>query len=329
MSGSGGGRAGEFDLIGRYFRPLAANPAALGLADDAALLRPAAGEEWVVTNDMLVESIHFLEDPPGSVAAKALRVNLSDLAAKGATPMAYLLGLGLSERCDEAWVAGFAAGLAADQARFGIQLIGGDTVRTVERITISVTAMGRVAAGAMVHRSGARPGDVVFVSGTIGDAALGVRIRLGRPAPEGLAIGHLLDRYLHPQPRVALAPVVARHASASMDVSDGLVGDLGHICAASGVSAEIDAGAVPLSEEARAFLPRDPTALATILGGGDDYEILATVPPDRAAAYAADAAAAGVPVTAVGRILAGAGTPVVLDADRRPLALVSPSWVHF
>lgn len=322
-------RPGEFTLIDRYFRPLATDPGALGLADDAALLQPEPGEEWVVTNDMLVESIHFLDDDPASLAAKALRVNLSDLAAKGARPAGYFLALGLTDRCDEAWVAGFAKGLAADQARYGARLLGGDTVRTGDRITLSITAMGRLPAGTMVHRNGARPGDVLVVTGTLGDAALAVRIRLGLVDPGSLPHAHLLDRYLYPQPRVSLAPVIRRHASASMDVSDGLVGDFAHICAASGVTGEVAADAVPMSAEARAFVRHDPALLQVILGGGDDYEILATVPPDRLDAFLADAAAAGAPATAIGRVLEGSGRPVVRLADGTPMVIDKPSWTHF
>lgn len=329
MDTQGGGRPGEFDLIGRYLKPLARHPGALGLADDAALLGPRPGEEWVVTNDMLVETVHFLKDPPASLAAKALRVNLSDLAAKGAEPVGYFLALGLADRCDEAWVAGFARGLETDQERFGVVLLGGDTVRSGDRIVLSVTAFGRLPASSMVHRSGARPGDILVVSGTIGDAALAVRIRLGRPAPEGLATAHLLDRYLHPQPRVGLAEAVRRFASASMDVSDGLVGDFGHLCRESGVTGEIDAGAVPLSEEARAFVPRDPTALVTILTGGDDYEILATVPPQNLEAYLSAGHEAGIALTPIGRVRAGEGAPVVRLPDGRILDLDRRSWVHF
>jgi len=322
-------RPGEFTLIDRYFRPLATHPGALGLADDAALLRPEPGEEWVVTNDMLVESIHFLDDDPASLAAKALRVNLSDLAAKGARPAGYFLALGLTDRCDEAWVAGFAKGLADDQARYGAVLLGGDTVRTGDRITLSITAMGRLPAGTMVHRHGARPGDILVVTGTLGDAALGVRLRLGIIGDGGLPHAHLLDRYLHPQPRVTLAPAIRRHATAAMDVSDGLVGDFAHICAASGVTGEISSPLVPMSAEAAAFIRRDPALLQVILGGGDDYEILATVPPDRLAAFTAEAAEAGAPVTAIGRVLAGSGRPVVRLADGTPMAIEKPSWTHF
>src|SRR5690606_3371265 len=198
----------------------------------------------------------------------------------------------------EDWIAGFAAGLAADQERFGVTLFGGDTSRASGGTVVSIAALGRIPTGTIVRRKGARPGDAVFVSGTLGDAALGLRIRLGTidAMPAGAAADHLLDRFLHPQPRVALAPVIRAFATASMDVSDGLAGDLGHICRQSGAGAEIDAAAVPLSAGARALVAADPSALTTVLTGGDDYEILATVPVAKADAFSHAAAEAGVPV---------------------------------
>ncbi len=328
----GRGRPGEFELIARYFKPLATMAGALGLGDDAALLRPRAGEEYVVTTDLVAERIHFLpDDAPRSVARKALRVNLSDLAAKGAQPLGYLVALALPANWTEAWVRAFAAGLKADQSLYGIGLLGGDTSRAAGGLTIAITAIGRLPAGSMVHRAGARPGDMIFVSGTIGDAALGLRIRQGslEAAAAGRGAKHLLDRYLHPQPRVDLAPVIRGHASAAMDVSDGLVGDLGHICEESGVAAEIDATAVPLSRGAAALVGSDPACLTTALTGGDDYEIVAAVPPARAVAFQRDAARAGVPVTFIGRIVKGKGGPVVLGAEGRPLALARSSYDHF
>jgi thiamine-monophosphate kinase len=324
-------RPGEFELIERYFRPLAGAPGALSLTDDAAVYEPPAGEEVVLKADLIAENIHFFaDDPPRSIASKALRVNLSDLAAKGAVPVGYLLSLALKPDWTEAWIAGFAAGLALDQERFDVTLFGGDTSRASGGTVVSIAAIGRIPVGRIVRRNGARPGDAVFVSGTIGDAALGLRIRLGTldAMPAGGSADHLLDRYLHPQPRIALAPVIRNHASASMDVSDGLVGDLGHICRQSRVAAEIDAAAVPLSAGARALVAADPTALETALTGGDDYEILATVAAERAEAFADAAAAAGVPVTRIGRIAAGEPRVTVLGADG-PLRFGHASHVHF
>ncbi|HVZ15048.1 MAG TPA: thiamine-phosphate kinase, partial [Bauldia sp.] len=306
-------RPGEFALIERYFRPLADNADAFGLTDDAALYRQRPGEDLVLTTDTVAAGIHFFaDDPPDAIARKALRVNLSDLAAKGALPYGYLLALALPANWTEAWLRRFAGALAADQKTYGITLIGGDTTKARDGLSITITALGRVPKGEMVLRSGAEPGDVVFVSGTIGDAALGLRIRQGRLklARGGKA---LVDRYLSPQPRVALAPVILRHASAALDVSDGLVGDLGHICDVSGVGAEIRAPAVPLSAAARAALDADPRMLGSILNGGDDYEILEAVPEREADAYVAEAADAGVPVARIGTILRGKGPPTVVD----------------
>ena len=256
-------RPGEFALIERYFRPLAGDAGAFALTDDAAVYRQRPGEDLVVTTDMIAAGIHFLaDDAPASIARKALRVNLSDLAAKGATPFGYLLGLALPGDWTESWLAGFARGLKSDQERYGVTLIGGDTIRAADALTISVTALGRIPKGRMVTRAGARPGDAIYVSGTIGDSALGLAAMQGRiDAGEGRGAKHLIDRYLHPQPRMALAPVLRRHASSAMDVSDGLIADLAHICDVSGVGAEIEAPLVPLSPPARRLVAGDPALI--------------------------------------------------------------------
>ena len=324
-------RPGEFELIERYFRPLAGDPGALSLTDDAAVYAPPGGHEVVLKADLIAEGIHFFsDDPPKSIASKALRVNLSDLAAKGATPVGYLLSLALHADWTEAWIAGFAAGLAADQARYGVSLFGGDTSRAAGGTVVSVAAFGEAPKGSIVRRAGAKPGDIVFVSGTIGDAALGLRIRLGTldAMPAGGSADHLLDRYLHPQPRVELAPVIRRYATASLDVSDGLVGDFAHICKQSGVGGEIEAAAVPLSAGAKALVASDPTALATVLTGGDDYEILATVREGDADEFATASAMAGVPMTRIGRVIEGQGPPVVLGPEG-PIRLGHFSHTHF
>lgn len=323
-------RPGEFALIDRYFRPLASDPGAFGLKDDAALYRQRPDEDLVFTTDIVVESVHFLpDDAPASIARKALRVNLSDLAAKGAEPYGYLLALALPDDWTTAWLAGFSRGFAEDQARYGVTLLGGDTSRANGALAIAITAIGRVPKGRIVRRAGAKPGDVIFVSGTIGDGALGLRIRQGKVAAKGRGARHLLDRYLHPQPRVALAPVLRARANAAMDVSDGLVGDLAHICTASGVGAEVDAARVPLSPAAGAILSADRSVLPAILNGGDDYEVLATVPANAAEAFAREAEAAGVPVTRIGKIVKGEGPPRVLDAAGKAIPLSSGSHTHF
>jgi len=323
-------RLGEFALIERYFRPLATAPGAFGLIDDAASYTPSPGEEMVFTVDTIAAGVHFFpEDPPASISRKALRVNLSDLAAKGAKPVGYLLSLALPGDWTEDWVKGFAEGLAQDQAEFGFPLLGGDTTRASGGCTISVTAIGTVPKGGMVLRSGARPGDVIFVSGTIGDAALGLAVRLGTIATTGEVSRHLTDRYLHPRPRLALAPAIGRFANSAMDVSDGLVGDLAHICDASGIGAVIEAANVPLSDEARVVISRNDAAMAIALTRGDDYEILATVSPDKASDFAEAAASAGVPVTPVGHMLGKKGKPVVLDRNGEPIELSGLGHEHF
>src|SRR3954470_3550575 len=221
---------GEDSLISRYFKPLATDPGAFDLTDDAAILRLSA-DDLVVTTDAIVEGVHSLhDDPPDTISRKALRVNLSDLAAKGATPSVFVLTLALRE-ADDAWLAPFARALAEDAAEFGCPLLGGDTVSTPGPLMISVTALGRVPAGKMVRRAGAAPGDRVVVSGTIGDAALGLAFLKRDAVATALAVDDgtremLVERYRIPQPRVALAQAVRDHASAAMDVSDGLAGDL-------------------------------------------------------------------------------------------------------
>ncbi len=322
-------RPGEFELIDRYFKPLATDPGAFGLTDDTALYRQRPGDDLVLTTDMIAAGIHFFaDDPPEAVAKKALRVNLSDLAAKGAVPFGYLLSLALPKAWTERWVAGFVKGLKDDQARYEVALLGGDTIRASGGATVSITALGRIPKGQMVTRGGARAGDAVFVSGTIGDAALGLALRLGK-IEAGQGGRHLRDRYLHPQPRTALAPVIRRHATSSLDVSDGLVGDLAHVCDVSGVGAEVELALVPLSPAARRLLTADRSLLRTILTGGDDYEILATVSDSAASLFTSEAREAGVPVTRIGRIVDGQGPPVVRDASGRPIKLRHEGHVHF
>jgi thiamine-monophosphate kinase len=325
--------SGEDSLIARYFKPLATDPGAFGLIDDAAVLK-ALGEDIVVTTDAVVEGVHFLpDDPPDSIARKALRVNLSDLAAKGATPAGFVLTLVL-RATDEAWLKPFAHGLGEDAAHFGCPLLGGDTVATPGPLMVSITAFGRVPAGQMVHRSGAKPGDRVVVSGTIGDAALGLDILKGGTVAAALADATaartaLVARYRVPQPRNALAKTVRDHASAAMDVSDGLAGDLAKLCAASGVSAVIDAQTIPLSAVAAALIAHGSVGIEAVVSGGDDYEILCAIPENRFEAFAQGARAAGVAVTSIGAVVAGDSVPRFLDAQGRDIPLKRLSYSHF
>jgi thiamine-monophosphate kinase len=311
----------EFALIARHFRPLA-GPGALDLQDDAAVLAPPSGRELVLTCDAMVGGVHFLaDDPPDLVGRKLLRVNLSDLAAKGATPLGYLMTVSAPRGTPDGWFAGFAAGLAQDQREYGITLLGGDTTSTPGPTSLSLTAIGHVAPGLAVRRSGAAPGDGIWVTGTIGDAALGLLVARGGISD---ASGHLLSRYRLPRPRVGLA--IAGIASAGMDISDGLVQDLGHICRASGVAAEVDARLLPLSDAARAA---GEVWLPTCLTGGDDYELLLAVPPAREAALRHEARVAGVTVTRIGVLRAGPPRVSVRGIDGTPMVLPQGGWSHF
>ncbi|MBR0752603.1 thiamine-phosphate kinase [Bradyrhizobium jicamae] len=322
--------SGEDSLIARYFKPLATDPGAFKLDDDAAALMPT-GDDIVVTTDAIVEGVHFLpDDPPDTLARKALRVNLSDIAAKGAVPAGFVLTLAL-RAVEEGWLKPFAQALGEDAARYRCPLLGGDTVSTPGPLMISITAFGRVPPGKMVHRSGARAGDQVVVTGTIGDAALGLDVLKGGAAAS-LGAGDrdaLAMRYRVPQPRNAIATVVRDHASAAMDVSDGLAGDLTKLCAASGVSAIINVPKIPLSQAASALLARKAIGIETLIAGGDDYELLCTVPGDRVAPFIQAARRLGVEATAIGGIIAGHAPPSFLDAQGRELVLKRLSYSHF
>jgi thiamine-monophosphate kinase len=317
---------GEFAFIAERLRPLAAGtPGALELQDDAALLEPPAGAELVLTKDAMVAGVHFLpEDPPGDVARKLLRVNLSDLAAMGAAPLGYLLALVRSKATSEAWLADFCRGLAEDQTEFAIGLLGGDTVATPGPLTLSLTAIGQVPKGAALLRSGARPGDDVWVSGTLGDAALGLKVLQGELDVTAQARAHLTGRYRLPQPRLALGRALRGIAHAAIDVSDGLLADLGHILETSGVGAELRADALPLSAAARNL----PGARDAALSGGDDYELLFTAPADAREAIAAVDEQLDLPLTRIGEIHSGNGLRV-LDAAGQEIQVEHAGWQHF
>jgi thiamine-monophosphate kinase len=328
-------QSGEDRLIARYFRPLATHPGARALVDDAATFTPPAGADLVLTTDALVGGVHFfVDDPPDTIARKALRANLSDLAAKGSRPAGFLLSLALPQAIGEKWLEAFARGLGADAQTYGCPLLGGDTVRTTGPVTISITAFGTLPQGTMVGRGGARPGDLVVVTGTIGDGALGLLVRRD-PATgqrwqlDDAQFDHLIERYLVPQPRNAVAEALRRHASAGMDVSDGLAGDLRKLCAASGVAADIEIARVPLSDAARQALASDPALIETALTGGDDYEVVATVPAGARDALIAEAKAAGVALTEIGIIRADRPEVQFLDLAGKPLLFKKPSFSHF
>jgi len=325
----------EDRLIARYFRPLATHPGALGLADDAAILVPPPGCDLVLKADAIIGGVHFFpDDPAGAVGRKALRVNLSDLAAKGAKPVGFLLSLALPAGTPDAWLADFADGLRADAQFYGCPLLGGDTDRTPGPVMVSIAAFGTVPHGSMVRRSGAKPGDCVFVSGTIGDAALGVKLRrepalAARYQLEPRERDHLLARYLIPEPRVDLSEQIRLQASAAMDVSDGLAGDLAKLCAASGVSADVEIEQVPLSDAARRVVAFDEPARELAVTGGDDYEVVCTIAAENREAFRAAALASGVAVTEIGRIVAGRAAPRFRDRHGHPLEFAHPSFSHF
>lgn len=327
---------GEFEIISRYFAPLASGArGAFGLCDDAAVIVPSPGHELVVKTDAIVQGVHFrADDPSDLIGRKALRVNLSDLAAKGATPLAYLMDLFLPKAVTENWLAGFARGLARDQEEYGIHLIGGDTNSMPGPLTIAITALGEVRQGQMLRRGGARVGDRIYVTGTLGDATLGLAILQGAlQQPAGADTAYLIDRYRLPRPRVSLGPHLIGLASATIDVSDGLVADLGHVCDLSGAAAVVEARWLPLSAAARALTGAKPDLMAIVLTGGDDYEIAFTAPRAAAEPLAKLARTHDLPITSIGRIVAPStkseGPVSVLGPDGYPMRFDSPGWTHF
>lgn len=308
----------EFSLIYRHFRPLA-GPGALDLRDDAAVFAPPPGRELVIAADAMVAGVHFLpDDPPETIGRKLLRVNLSDLAAMGAVPLGYLMTTAFPKGIDDSWVARFAEGLALDQAEFGVVLLGGDTVSTPGPMTLSLTIVGHVAPGRALRRNGARVGDGVWVSGTIGDGAFGLRAIRGQ-VPD--ADGFLAARYRLPQPRVALGQALVGVAHAAMDVSDGLMQDFAHICRESGVGGVIEAARVPLSPATRAAAVGEHALLP--FHGGDDYELIFTAPDDGAVA------ALGMAATRIGRVVdPGQGVRLLAESGAE-IDLPAKGWSHF
>lgn len=303
----------EFDIIARHFRPLAsAFPGALGLKDDAALLIPPPGMQIVVTADAVNAGVHFIgNETPELIARKALRVNLSDLSAMGAEPWCYFLTLALPQDTQEHFIARFAEGLAQDQAEFGIHLAGGDTTATHGKLSVSITALGLVPPGAALTRAGAKAGDHVYVSGTLGEAALGLRTLQSPPQCPMPNAQRLIERYLLPSPRIALGMNLRGVANACMDISDGLMQDLSHICSASNLGAELWADRIPI--------PPMGISLTEAVSAGDDYELLFTAPPD-----------ASVPegCTQIGIMREGAGVKL-LDAQGAEINIPQRGYRHF
>jgi len=323
-------RSGEFELIAKYFAPLAAgSPGAVGLTDDAAFVAPGAGQELVVTTDALIEGVHFRRaDPAEKIGAKALRVNLSDLAAKGAEPVGYLLVLCLPAWTDEDWIRQFVSGLAEDQQRFKLSLLGGDTTAIPGPLVISITALGTVPTGTAIHRYGAKPGDLVFVSGTVGDAAVGLSLLTAASSAGSPEESELIDRYLLPQPRLSVGRRLRGIATAALDVSDGLLADLNHIAEVSGVRITAEAPRLPLSP---AYIRQNSEQIAArshAATAGDDYEIAFTAPPEGRETIAQIAAETGVAISEIGRV--GTGTGVLLvDMEGQPVPVERLGYVHF
>jgi thiamine-monophosphate kinase len=309
----------EFSRIVRYLAPLA-GPEGLGLTDDAALFTPPAGQQLVFTTDQMLEGVHFIPgDPPSLIARKLLRRNLSDLAAMGAVPLGYLLTTALPSGTDESWLAGFTDGLAQDQTEFGIKLFGGDSSSSLSHISLSATLIGYVAPGEALRRGTAKAGDDIWVTGTIGDAALGLLARCGKVTDIS---GYLTNRSLLPTPRMGLK--LSGIAHAAIDISDGLVQDLGHLCNTSNLAASLYAALVPTSPEAAIF---GDAMLETRLTGGDDYELLLAVPSEYSEALRL--ACGDVLVTKIGKFSSGHTGVTILDQHGQELNFSKSGWQHF
>lgn len=313
---------GEFDFIARHFRPLA-GPGAMELRNDGATMALPAGEELVLSSDTMVEGLHFLpDDPAGTIARKLLRCNLSDLAAMGSRPRHYMLNVSVppGRHYDEAWFTEFAAGLAADQKQYDISLLGGDTTGSPSPLMLNVTILGSVRRGQVLRRDGARAGDGVWITGSLGRAALGLQIRLGKLATGDAS---LVEAYRIPTPRTGLS--LYGIVSAAMDISDGLLQDSGHIAEESGVAITLFEEKLPLVPEVAAHMT---THREIILLGGDDYELLLTCPAASEDALQAHCRQHGVPLTKVGMVTEGEGV-TMLDRQHAPINFSRTGWQHF
>lgn len=322
---------GEFGIIKDILSPLAAKmPGAFGLTDDAACLSLEPGKELVLTKDAMVAGIHFLEDdPPSLIAKKLLRTNLSDLAAMGAKPKGYLLATAWPDSCDESWIREFAAGLKEDQDFFDVGLLGGDTVKTTGPLTLSLTALGSVTTGKAMRRNGAKIGDVVCVSGSIGDGALGLQSVLGKLNDISVPSRKFLEgRYRLPIPRLALGEILINYATACLDISDGLIADIGHICEQSNIGALLERSKIPLSNAGREVVSLHPEYWASIFGGGDDYELVFTIAPDRQQEAFERAEDVGIAVTVIGKIIEGS-SPQIFDSNGQEVYVAQPGYTHF
>lgn len=325
----------EFDLIARVFAPLAKDSGALGLRDDAAVLRPPEGHEIVVSCDAINEGVHFLKDDPAdSIGHKALAVTLSDLAAKGARPYAYLLSLSLPRDIATDWIEDLAAGLGALQDRAAVALVGGDTTASLGGVSLVVTGLGLVPQGHAVLRLGAKPGDRLYVSGTIGDAYLGLRLLRDATLAQtwGLSeddVAFLVERYRRPSPRFDLALLVRNFAQASIDVSDGLVSDIEKLCHCCHVQTTLMVERVPFSQAARKALAREPGLLPALITAGDDYELVVAIPERSAAGFEAELGSKQLRITAIGEVTAGDARVIVRDSKGEDIAISHRGYSHF
>lgn len=337
--------ANEFSIIAKYFKPLAAGfTGSLNLSDDAAIIAQLPDSELVITKDAISQGIHFIgNEPPELIAGKALRVNLSDLAAMGATPLCYFLALMLPKNTSEQWLEKFAGGLKQTQEEFNISLAGGDTTATEGSFSISITAIGTIPKGAALKRSGAKAGDDIYVSGTLGDSALGLELLQSSPFPHPPS--HFINRYLTPEPRIKLGEKLRGTATSAMDISDGLAQDLGHICTASNVGAIIYAEKIPISKCHPALVaesgenhtdltyntrPRNEcwVTIEKALTGGDDYELLFTAAPDKRQFIAALAKPLNLQITLIGQITQDKNI-IILDKNNDILQLDKKGFAHF
>ncbi len=321
----------EFELIRRYFAPLSVSEeGAYQLKDDAASLSISADKELIVTKDLMIAGVHFISDDSGrTIAQKLLRTNLSDLAAMGAAPRAYALGVALTSNLRTNWLSEFADGLANDQSEYGITLIGGDTIFSSGPLFLSLTAFGEVPKGCAIRRSGAQIGDLVYVTGTVGDSAIGLMAAMGEltKLPDW-AKKYLIGRYQIPEPRVKLGKLLVGLASATTDVSDGLIADLGHICSSSNVGAHIDLKDIPLSSAARNACALDSKLIAKVLTGGDDYELLICVPPSVSTKLLNKAESVDVKLSKIGKIVDGSDVSVFSE-DKTQLKFEQQGYQHF
>lgn len=320
----------EFEIIEKFFSPLAAGlPGAYGLKDDGAVLSPPNGQDIVIVSDTLNEAVHFLaDDPPDLIARKALRVNLSDLLAMGAKPFIYQLNLVLPDHWNESWLSSFARGLAKDQKRYGILLSGGDTTSVKGAGSVSITALGLVPKGKALRRSGARAGDYLYVTGEIGEAYLGLNCLKGN-LENITGQERFIEKYRLPQPRVAMVEILHKYAHAAIDISDGFVADLEHLCRASSVSAVCKLEEIPFSDAAEQLMKEGRVSAEQLLTGGDDYELLIAVPPEQDKVFREEAQEKGVLPVHIAVLGPQADSPVeILDDTGTKLFFEKTGWKH-